>query len=284
MFISKKGRAALFLREGETEGDGEGVLKEKEIETPIFALLKITTMAVVPYKEKESGKKEQVAEMFNNISGKYDFLNHFLSLGIDIIWRKKAIGMLKKDQPKLILDIATGTGDFAIEALALDPDKVIGVDISEGMLDVGRKKMKKKGLDDRIELQMGDSERLLFDDNKFDAVIVAFGVRNFEHLEQGLTDMCRVLKPGGKAVILEFSQPKSFPFRQLYGFYFKAILPKLGKLISKDNAAYTYLPESVEAFPDGNRFLKILEKAGFTNTRCRPLTFGISSIYTGQKP
>lgn len=272
------------MREGETEGDGEGVLKEKERETPIFALLKITTMAVVPYKEKESGKKEQVAEMFNNISGKYDFLNHFLSLGIDIIWRKKAIGMLKKDQPKLILDIATGTGDFAIEALALDPDKVIGVDISEGMLDVGRKKMKKKGLDDRIELQMGDSERLLFDDNKFDAVIVAFGVRNFEHLEQGLTDMCRVLKPGGKAVILEFSQPKSFPFRQLYGFYFKAILPKLGKLISKDNAAYTYLPESVEAFPDGNRFLKILEKAGFTNTRCRPLTFGISSIYTGQKP
>ncbi len=241
-------------------------------------------MAVVPYKEKTSGKKEQVAEMFNNISPRYDFLNHFLSLGIDIIWRKKAIRMLKKDQPKLIMDIATGTGDFAIEALALNPDKVIGVDISEGMLDVGRAKMKKRGYDDRIEMTLGDSERLLFDDNKFDAVIVAFGVRNYENLEKGLADMQRVLKPGGKTVILEFSQPKRFPFKQLYGFYFRAILPKLGKLISKDNAAYTYLPESVKAFPDGEDFLKIMEKVGFKNTQCRPLTFGISSIYVGQKP
>ena len=241
-------------------------------------------MAVVPYKEKTSGKKEQVAEMFNNISPRYDFLNHFLSLGIDIIWRKKAIKLLKKDQPKLIMDIATGTGDFAIEALALNPDKVIGVDISEGMLEVGREKMKKKGYDDRIEMTLGDSERLLFDDNKFDAVIVAFGVRNYENLEKGLADMQRVLKPGGKTVILEFSQPKRFPFKQLYGFYFRAILPKLGKLISKDNAAYTYLPESVKAFPDGDRFLKIMEKVGFKNTQCRPLTFGISSIYVGQKP
>lgn len=240
-------------------------------------------MAVVPYKEKSSGKKEQVAEMFNNISKNYDFLNHFLSLGIDIIWRKKAINMLRKDSPKLIMDIATGTGDFAIEALSLNPDKIIGVDISEGMLEVGRKKMKKKGFDDRIEMVLGDSERLLFDDNKFDAVIVAFGVRNFEHLEKGLEDMHRVLKPGGKTVILEFSRPTKFPFKQLYGFYFRAILPKLGKLISKDNAAYTYLPESVEAFPDGDKFLSILEKVGFKNTTCRSLTFGISSIYVGQK-
>lgn len=240
-------------------------------------------MAVVPYKEKQTGKKEQVAEMFNNISKRYDFLNHFLSLGIDILWRKKAIKYLQSSQPKFILDIATGTGDFAIEALALKPDKVIGVDISQGMLNVGIEKMKKKGLDDIIEMRLGDSEKLLFEDNNFDAVIVSFGVRNFENLQKGLADMCRVLKPGGKAVILEFSKPTRFPFKQIYNFYFRAILPKLGKLISKDQAAYTYLPESVEAFPDGNNFLTVLEKAGFKNTKCKPLTFGISSIYIGEK-
>jgi demethylmenaquinone methyltransferase / 2-methoxy-6-polyprenyl-1,4-benzoquinol methylase len=240
-------------------------------------------MAVVPYKEKQTGKKEQVAEMFNNISHRYDFLNHFLSLGIDILWRKKAIRMLKADKPKLILDIATGTADFAIEALALKPEKVIGVDISEGMLAHGREKLKKKKLDHLIELQLGDSEKLLFDDNTFDAVIVSFGVRNFENLEKGLTDMYRVLKPGGKAVVVEFSRPRKFPFKQLYNFYFKAILPKIGRLISKDQAAYTYLPESVEAFPDGQRFLDILQKIGYTNSQCKPLTFGISSIYIGQK-
>lgn len=240
-------------------------------------------MAVVPYKQQETGKKQQVAEMFNNISKNYDFLNHFLSLGIDILWRKKAIKLLKKDNPKQILDIATGTGDFAIEALALKPEKVTGVDISEGMLSVGRQKMKKRGFDNVIELQLGDSEKLLFEDNTFDAVIVAFGVRNFENLEKGLADMNRVLKEGGKAVILEFSKPTKFPFKQLYNFYFKAILPKIGKIISKDNAAYTYLPESVDAFPDGERFLKILENTGFKNTQCKTLTFGISSIYVGQK-
>lgn len=240
-------------------------------------------MTVVPYKEKESGKKQQVAEMFNNISKNYDFLNHFLSLGIDILWRKKAIKLLKKDQPKHILDIATGTGDFAIEALALKPEKIVGVDISEGMLSVGREKMKKKGYSDIIEMQLGDSEKLLFDDNTFDAVIVAFGVRNFENLEKGLADMNRVIKEGGKAVILEFSKPTKFPFKQLYNFYFKAILPKIGKVISKDNAAYTYLPESVEAFPDGKKFLEVLEKTGFKNTQCKSLTFGVSSIYIGEK-
>jgi len=240
-------------------------------------------MTVLPYKEKEAGKKEQVAEMFDNISHRYDFLNHFLSLGIDILWRKKAIRQLEKDQPKLILDIATGTGDFAIEALALNPDKVIGVDISSGMLDYGKKKMMKKGLEDKIELQMGDSEKLLFQDNNFDAVIVSFGVRNFENLVKGLTDMHRVLKPGGKTVIVEFSRPTMFPMKQLYSFYFKYILPVIGKLISKDQDAYTYLPESVDAFPDGQKFLDILKQVGFKNTVCKPLTFGISSIYIGQK-
>ncbi len=240
-------------------------------------------MAVVPYKEKTTGKKEQVAEMFNNISHKYDFLNHFLSLGIDILWRKKAIKMLRDIKPKQILDIATGTGDFAIEALALNPDKVIGVDISEGMLSEGRKKMKRRKLDDLIDLQLGDSEGLKFEDNTFDAVIVAFGVRNFENLEKGLADMYRVLKPGGKAVILEFSKPVKTPFKQLYNFYFNSILPKLGRLISKDQSAYTYLPDSVREFPDGPKFTDLLEKVGYNNTKCRTLTFGISSIYTGSK-
>jgi demethylmenaquinone methyltransferase / 2-methoxy-6-polyprenyl-1,4-benzoquinol methylase len=240
-------------------------------------------MAVVPYKDKNEGKKAQVASMFNNISKRYDLLNHVLSMGIDIIWRKKAIKLLKKDQPKLILDIATGTGDFAIEALALNPDKVIGVDISEGMLNEGKKKIKKRKLEDKIELQLGDSEKLLFEENKFDAVIVSFGVRNFENLEKGLADMNRVLKPGGKTVIVEFSKPRKFPMKQLYNFYFKHILPRIGKMISKDNSAYTYLPESVQAFPDGEDFLQVLRKVGFKNTQCRALTFGIASIYIGEK-
>ncbi|WP_194776426.1 bifunctional demethylmenaquinone methyltransferase/2-methoxy-6-polyprenyl-1,4-benzoquinol methylase UbiE [Pararhodonellum marinum] len=240
-------------------------------------------MSVVPYKDKEAGKKEQVATMFNNISKRYDLLNHVLSLGIDIRWRKKAVKLLQKDQPKLILDIATGTGDFAIEALALKPDKIIGVDISSGMLEEGKKKLKKRKLDHLIELQMGDSEKLLFEENKFDAVIVSFGVRNFENLEKGLADMLRVLKPGGKTVILEFSKPTSFPMKQGYNFYFKYILPQIGKLVSKDNSAYTYLPESVQVFPDGKDFLQVLEKVGFKNTQCKPLTFGISSIYLGEK-
>lgn len=240
-------------------------------------------MTVVPYKDKSEAKKQQVAEMFDSISGKYDFLNHFLSLGIDIRWRKKAIKLLQKDQPKQILDIATGTGDFAIEALKLNPDKIIGVDISEGMLNVGREKMKKKGYDHIIDMQSGDSENIHFEDNKFDAVIVAFGVRNFENLEKGLKEMNRVLRPGGKAVILEFSKPTVFPFKQLYNLYFRWILPRIGKLVSKDSAAYTYLPESVNEFPYGNDFLTILTKTGFKNTTCKPLTLGISSIYVGEK-
>ena len=240
-------------------------------------------MNVLPYKDKNTSKKEQIAAMFNSISSKYDFLNHFLSLGIDILWRKRAVRLLKKHQPKLILDIATGTGDFAIEALSLNPEKIIGVDISEGMLSVGREKLIKKNLTDKIELISGDSEFLPFEDNFFDAVIVSFGVRNFENLEKGLSDMLRVLKPGGKVVILEFSKPKSFPFKQIYQFYFQWILPKIGKLISKNHAAYTYLPDSVEAFPDGDDFLNILNKIGFQKNQCTPLTLGISSIYSGSK-
>lgn len=239
-------------------------------------------MTVVPYKQDEAGKKDQVARMFDNIASDYDFLNHFLSLGIDILWRKKAIRTLRSIQPKLILDVATGTGDFAIEALKLNPDKVIGVDISEGMLGVGRKKMKDRGYD-RIEMKYGDSENLPFEDNYFDAVIVAFGVRNFENLQNGLAEMLRVVRPGGKVVILEFSKPGKFPFKQLYNFYFKFVLPKIGRWVSRDNAAYTYLPESVQAFPDGGGFTGILDQLGYKDTQCRPLTFGISSLYIGTK-
>ena len=237
----------------------------------------------VPYKDSEAGKKQQVAEMFNKISKKYDFLNHFLSLGIDIYWRRRAISLLKQDNPKLILDIATGTGDFAIEALKLNPEQVIGIDISEGMLQVGREKIMKTGHDNVIELKLGDSEKLRFEDNKFDSVIVAFGVRNFEELQVGLENMYRVLKPGGKTVILEFSRPHMFPFKQLYDFYFRLILPKIGRIVSGDNSAYKYLPESVLEFPHGDKFLKILENVGFKNNKCIPLTFGISSIYIGLK-
>ncbi|PCJ00484.1 MAG: bifunctional demethylmenaquinone methyltransferase/2-methoxy-6-polyprenyl-1,4-benzoquinol methylase UbiE [Flavobacteriales bacterium] len=236
-------------------------------------------MAVIPYKENTESKKEQVATMFNNISKNYDFLNHFLSLGIDILWRRKAIGLLKDSKPKQILDIATGTGDFAIEALKLNPTKVIGIDISEGMLAVGNEKIKNKGLQDIIELKLGDSENLEFNDNTFDAYTVGFGVRNFENLEKGLSEMLRVLKPNGTAVILECSKPKS----ALIKFYFNKILPGIGKLVSKDNNAYSYLPESVNAFPDGEEFTKILTKVGYKNPTTIRLMFGIASIYKASK-
>lgn len=221
--------------------------------------------------------------MFDNISRNYDFLNHFLSLGIDKGWRRKAISLLKSAQLKEMLDVATGTGDFAIAALKLNPDKITGVDISEGMLEVGRKKIAQRGLNDRIVLLSGDSENLPFPENKFDAVTVAFGVRNFENLERGLAEILRVMKPGATLVVLEFSKPARFPFKQLYNFYFNAILPLIGRVVSKDKSAYTYLPESVQAFPDGKRFESILSQVGFKNTTCTSLTFGISSIYTGQK-
>ena len=243
-------------------------------------------MAVVPYKDKDTSKREQVAEMFDHISPKYDLLNHVLSGGIDILWRKRAIRELRASHtggPKTILDIATGTGDFALEALVLKPEKIVGVDISEGMLAIGREKMKKRGVDHLIEMRSGDSEGLPFADNEFDAVIVSFGVRNFENLAKGLTDMYRVTRPGGVCVVLEFSNPRQFPFKQLYGFYSRTILPLIGRVVSKDSSAYTYLPESVQAFPDGPNFLRIYESAGFTNTKWIPLTFGVASIYIGHK-
>jgi len=240
-------------------------------------------MAVLPYHEEKSSKKEQVAKMFDSISGHYDFLNHFLSLGIDKGWRKKAIDLLSPLQPKNILDVATGTGDFALQALALNPQKITGIDISEGMLSVGRRKILEKGLAGKVVLEYGDSENLPFSDDTFDAVTVAFGVRNFENLDGGLTEIHRVLRPGGMAVILEFSKPKTFPFQHVYSFYFNFILPKIGRVVSKDKAAYTYLPKSVQAFPDGADFLHILQQVGFKQTKCKSLTFGVSSIYTGTK-
>lgn len=238
---------------------------------------------VVPYKDQNAGKKKQVAEMFDNISPRYDFLNHFLSLGIDRQWRKVAIKMLREEQPKLILDVATGTADFAIASLKLHPEKVIGIDISEGMLSHGRTKLAKRNLENKIVLESGDSENLNFPDNYFDAVIVSFGVRNFENLEKGLTNIHRVLKPGGSILILEFSKPKYFPFKQVYNFYFNNILPRVGKAVSSDNAAYTYLPESVAAFPDGQDFVQVLEQIGFNKISCKALTFGISTVYKGSK-
>ncbi len=239
---------------------------------------------VTPYNSEQTTKKEQVADMFNNISKTYDFLNHFLTLGIDVIWRKIAINELKKDKPQYILDVATGTGDFAFEALKiLQPKQITGVDISRGMLDIAEKKIAKRGLGDRFKVKMGDSEQLPFEADTFDAITVAYGVRNFENLEKGLADMFRVLKPGGKAVVLEFSKPKVFPVKQLYNFYFNYITPGIGKLFSKDSRAYTYLPESVAAFPDGSRFTGLMDKVGYRNTKSRPLAFGICSIYTGVK-
>lgn len=224
-----------------------------------------------------------MAKMFNNISHRYDFLNHFLSLGIDRMWRATAIRLLKPLKPKQILDVATGTGDFAIQAMRLNPEKITGIDISEGMLKVGRKKIERLKLSDRIQLLSGDSENMQFPDSSFDAVTVGFGVRNFENLEKGLAEILRVLKPGAMLIVLEFSRPRKFPMRQLYNFYFKNILPGLGRLISSDKSAYTYLPESVEVFPDGTDFENILRNVGFKETACKPLTFGISSIYMARK-
>lgn len=242
-------------------------------------------MEVKPY-EAEGSKKQQVSKMFDNIAKHYDFLNHFLSLGIDKVWRRKMIAELKDVQPLLILDVATGTGDVAINTikqLNITGLHIIGLDISPEMLNIGKKKIVTEGMSGTIDMIVGDSENLPFENNKFDAITVAYGVRNFENLERGLSEMLRVLKPKGKLVVLEFSQPRVFPFRQLFNFYFKNILPLIGKMTSKDNRAYTYLYESVQAFPDGENFLKVLDKTGFKNTACKSLTIGISSIYTAFK-
>jgi demethylmenaquinone methyltransferase/2-methoxy-6-polyprenyl-1,4-benzoquinol methylase len=237
---------------------------------------------VKPYNSDKS-KKEEVAQMFNNISARYDFLNHFLSLGIDHIWRRKAVNKLREIQPKRILDLATGTGDFAIALLKLNPTQIIGMDISSGMLDVGKNKMKAKQVSHIIDMQLGDSENMPFEDAYFDAITVGFGVRNYEHLEKGLTEMLRVTRSGGKIVILEFSKPKRFPIKQAFGFYSRFIIPFFGKRISKDEKAYAYLPESVAAFPEGKAFTDILSNLGYKEVDVSLVSGGIATIYTGIK-
>jgi len=240
-------------------------------------------MQVTPYKDSTQHKKKQVEQMFDNIAPRYDFLNHFLSLGIDKIWRKKAIRILSDYKTDVLLDVATGTGDFAIAALKLKPTKIVAFDISEQMLNVGRIKAEKLGWGNLIKFVKGDSEAMPFSDRQFDAITVAFGVRNFENLEKGLREFHRVLKPNGVAVILEFSKPKYFPFKQFYFFYFFTILPLIGRLVSKDRSAYSYLPESVMAFPDDQKFLSVLKSCGFSRSKQKRLTFGIATIYIAQK-
>ena len=238
---------------------------------------------VTPYKNSALSKKEQVSEMFDNVSHNYDFLNRVMTLGIDIKWRKKVVQIVKEKNPETILDIATGTGDFAIMLSKLNPKKIVGLDLSKGMLDIGIEKIKKKNLDNLIEMVLGDSENLPFEDNSFDAITVGFGVRNFEDLDKGLQEIHRVLKPHGIFVVLETSQPDNYLIKKLFNFYSKYIIPTIGKLFSKDKKAYTYLPESAAAFPYGKMFNNILEKNGFNNATNKPLTFGAASIYTATK-
>lgn len=239
---------------------------------------------VVPDKESNLNKKQQVAEMFDSIAFRYDFLNRFLSIGIDVGWRKKAINQLKNIHPKKVLDVATGTADVALMTYKmLHPEKITGIDISEGMLELGRKKIEQLGLTNTIELFKGDSENINFEDNSFDAITVAFGVRNFENLEKGLKEMLRVLRPGGKLVVLEFSKPKQSAFKILYNLYMNRIAPAFGKLFSKNKNAYQYLNDSVQAFAEGQTFLNIMNEAGFTQTYLKTLSLGICTIYCGSK-
>ncbi len=239
---------------------------------------------VKPYKDQSGSRKSQVTQMFNNISDNYDFMNRIMTFGIDVKWRKKVVKMVSAVKPENILDIATGTGDFAIMLAEIKPKKIVGLDISEGMLTVGKQKVKEKKLDNLIEMVLGDSENLPFEDNSFDAVTVGFGVRNFENLDKGLSEIYRVLRPGGIFVVLETSQPEKFPFKQVYKFHSKYIIPLLGKLFSKDQKAYEYLPESAESFPYGEAFNNILKKNKFTSVQNYPLMFGAASIYKAYKP
>jgi demethylmenaquinone methyltransferase/2-methoxy-6-polyprenyl-1,4-benzoquinol methylase len=231
----------------------------------------------------ELSKKEVVRVMFDDISSKYDFLNHFLSFGIDRIWRRKLVNILRQRKPDKILDVATGTGDLAIAISALNPQKIVGIDISEKMLEIGQKKIMDKGLNKLITLQRADAEKIPFSDNSFAAITVAFGVRNYENLELGLSEMSRVLRPGGLMLILEFSHPGSFPMKQLYAIYSRYGIPAFGRMISGNSNAYTYLPESVAAFPSGENFLLILKKLGLKNVRQVSLSMGIASIYLAEK-
>lgn len=240
------------------------------------------TLQVKPYNTSDT-KRFEVEKMFDTIAHKYDFLNHFLSLGIDVWWRKQALRMIAHKKPKYILDVATGTGDVAIALMQLNPEKIIGIDISNNMLEIGRKKIIEKKIENKIELRNEDCENLSFSNEMFDAITVAFGVRNFENLEKGLQEMHRVLKKGKTVMILEFSKPTIFPFKQLYNFYFSFILPFIGKYFSKDNSAYSYLPESVKNFASGKEFVEILNKIGFKNVITKQLTFGICTVYVAEK-
>ncbi len=242
-----------------------------------------TLTKVKPYKNSELGKKEQVTKMFDTISKEYDGLNRVISFGIDIKWRKKAVQLVADTNPNIILDIATGTGDLAINLAETNAEKIIGLDISEGMLNVGKEKILNKSLQDRIEMVVGDSENLPFEDNTFDAITVGFGIRNFETLEKGLAEILRVLKPGGIFVILETSVPTKTPFKQGYNLYTKNIMPLIGKLFSKDRSAYKYLSDSASIFPYGETLNNILREIGFINVVNRPQTFGVATIYTSSK-
>ena len=237
--------------------------------------------SIKPYNSLES-KKDQVKHMFNMIASKYDFLNHTLSLGMDYVWRKKAIKKILNN-PKEILDIATGTGDFAISAAKHTQANITGIDISDQMIYVGNKKIQQKKLNNRIKLSIEDSENLPYLDNSYDAITAGFGVRNFENLEKGLSEIFRVVKKNGYVVILEPSTPKAFPLKQIFSIYFQKILPFIGSLVSKDKSAYSYLPNSVKSFPDGDDFLKILNKQGFSKANYYPLSFGIVSLYVAIK-
>lgn len=238
---------------------------------------------VTPY-GSDAGKKAEVEQMFDRIAPKYDLLNRVLSLGTDVYWRKRAIRYLLPEKPQRVLDVATGTADVAIlMARMLEVKEIIGIDIARQMLELGRKKVEQQGLSGVIHLETGDSEHLQFEDGSFDAIAVAFGVRNFEHLEKGLAEMRRVLRPGGRVVILEFSRPHFFPFKQIYNAYFKYVLPLIGRLTSRDMRAYTYLFESVQAFPEGEDFKNILTKTGYQNPSCERLTLGICSIYSATR-
>ena len=239
--------------------------------------------SIKPYNEDEK-KSVQVERMFDNIAPAYDQLNHTLSWGIDKSWRKKAINWLKPFQPQRMMDVATGTGDFAIQACrVLNPQELIGTDISEGMMNVGRQKVKDAGLEGRISFAKEDCTALTFPDNRFDAITVAFGVRNFEDLDKGLREIHRVLDTNGKLVILELSEPDWFPMKQLYALYSKVVIPTLGKLLSKDRSAYTYLPQSIKAFPQGEVMKEIILKAGFSEASFKRLTLGICTLYTATK-
>ena len=245
--------------------------------------MKYQQESIKPY-SNEGAKGEQVERMFDQIAHSYDFLNHTLSLGIDRSWRKAAIDSLKPYAPQRILDVATGTGDFALMAVdRLQPQSLIGADLSEGMLSVGREKVERAGKSDIITLQKEDCMALSFEDNTFDAVTVAYGVRNFEDLDRGLREMLRVLKPGGRLVIIELTSPVRFPMKQLFWLYAHVWMPMVGKLVSRDSRAYSYLPATMEAFPQGEMMQGIIEKAGFQSVKFRRFTFGLSTLYTAEK-